>query len=100
MAHGGKREGAGKKKGSKASHTLQAQELKKKLIESFGAEADEIYKALITKAKTGDIPAIKEVLDRVWGKAPQQIDTPDIKDALAIIFDNEFARTPKEDSKK
>lgn len=32
MAHGGKREGSGKKKGSKASHTLEAQEAKKVFI--------------------------------------------------------------------
>lgn len=98
MSAGGKREGAGKPKGYKAPHTLKAQELKKKLIESFGAEADAIYKALIDKAKAGDISAIKEVLDRVWGKSPQQIDTPDIKDALKVIFDNAFASPSKKDS--
>ena len=100
--HGGKRDGAGKKKGYQAPHTLKAQELKKKLIESFGEEAEEVYTALIKKAKAGDIPAIRELLDRVWGKSPQQIDTPDIKDALKVIFDNAFANEtpspPEKDS--
>ncbi len=90
--HGGKRKGAGKPKGAKASHTLEAQELKKRLIERFQGDADDIYKALIDKAKTGDIQAIKELLDRVWGKSPQQIDTPDIKEAIEIIFDEAFKK--------
>lgn len=97
---GGKREGAGKKKGTLASHTLKAQELKKRLIEVFHNDADEIYSALIKKAKTGDIPAIKELLDRVWGKSLQQIDTPDIKDALKIIFDGSFTPKTKGNSKE
>ncbi len=97
---GGKREGAGKPKGSKASHTLRAQELKKRLIERFHIESDSIYSALIDKAKAGDIPAIRELLDRVWGKSPQSIETPDIKEALKIIFDDSFTQTTKENSPK
>jgi len=93
MEHGGKRKGAGKPRGHKALHTLKAQELKKKLIELFHDDAEDVYQALIKKAKTGDIQAIRELLDRVWGKAPQQIDTPDLHKALRIIFDDSF--TPK-----
>lgn len=100
MGSGGKRKGAGKPKGYKAPHTLETQELKKKLIELFGKDAEKVYKALITKAKTGDIQAIRELLDRVWGKSPQQIDTPDIENALRIIFDNEFARKTERGNKE
>ncbi len=82
----------GRKVGSKAAHTLEAQELKKRLIKCFKKDADKIYGALIEKAKTGDVQAIKELLDRVWGKAPQQIDTPGIEEALKIIFDDSFKK--------
>ena len=36
----------------------------------------DIAKALITKAKSGDVPAIKEFFDRLLGKAPQTISLP------------------------
>lgn len=72
MARGGKREGAGRKKGSIASHTLRAQVARQGLIEMYLAEREEVDGALITKAKTGDVPAIRELYDRVHGKAPQE----------------------------
>ncbi len=71
---GGKREGAGRKKGSKASHTLQAAIAKQQLIEKYIENAKPINQALVDKALTGDIQAIKEIHDRVWGKAPQSVD--------------------------
>lgn len=71
MGRGGKRLGAGKPKGSKASHTLEAQAAKLQLIEAYKANATEINDALVKKAKTGDIMAIKELHDRVFGRAFQ-----------------------------
>lgn len=71
---GGKREGAGKPKGYKAPHTLEAQEMKKALILKYHEHAEEVNSALIAKAIEGDIPAIKELHDRVWGKAPQALE--------------------------
>lgn len=73
MAHGGKRPGAGKKKGSKASHTLEAEAVKQLYVEKAKQYAEPIATALIEKAITGDIGAIKEFNDRAFGKAPQSI---------------------------
>jgi hypothetical protein len=47
MPHGGKRTGAGREKGGVASHTLQAQELRKRLIEA----AKENWEAIIFTTK-------------------------------------------------
>ena len=55
------------------SHTLKAQEEKKLMIERFREDAQEVYDALFKKAKTGDVPAIKEIFDRVWGKSTQPL---------------------------
>lgn len=89
MSRGGARPGAGKPKGSKAAHTLEAQELKKALIKSYAENAKEINAALMNKAKSGDIPAIKEVLDRCFGKAPQAL-TGEDGGTLKIMFDTVF----------
>lgn len=71
MANGGARPGAGRKV---ANHTLEAAVLRQKLIEAYSLRAPEINKALIDKAITGDVPAIKELHDRVHGKAMQAIE--------------------------
>jgi len=65
MARGGKREGAGRKK---AKHTIQAEAFKAFLIAEVIKEKAPIVEALIAKAKTGDVPALKEVFERVLGK--------------------------------
>lgn len=69
MAQGGARVGAGKPKGYKAPHTLEASIQRQKLIEMYSQNAEEIHAALIKKAKEGDMVAIKEVLDRAHGKS-------------------------------
>lgn len=66
--NGGKRPGAGRPKGSKASHTIQAEALKKYLIEQAIAAKAEVIAALIREAKRGDVRAIKELLDRILGR--------------------------------
>jgi hypothetical protein len=65
MAKGGKRPGAGRKK---ASHTIQAEAFKAFLIAEVIKEKQPIVAALIAKAKSGDVPALKEVFERVLGK--------------------------------
>jgi hypothetical protein len=65
MARGGKREGAGRKK---AQHTIQAEAFKAFLIAEVIKEKQPIVEALIAKAKSGDVPALKEVFERVLGK--------------------------------
>lgn len=65
MARGGKREGAGRKK---AKHTIQAEAFKAFLIAEVVKDKKPIVEALIAKAKSGDVPALKEVFERVLGK--------------------------------
>lgn len=77
MTHGGARKGAGKPKGKLASHTLEAQELKKSLIKAYAENATEINGVLIQKCLSGDMSAIKELLDRALGKSSQSIVTED-----------------------
>lgn len=72
--HGGARKGAGKKPGQVGNHTLQAQETKALLIQMFQERAQPIFDKLLEKAEDGDIQAIKEIMDRVYGKAPQSMD--------------------------
>ena len=70
---GGQKTG-GKKKGYKAPHTLSAQEARKRLIERYLEEQEQIDGALLDKAKEGDVPAIKELYNRVYGQAMQAIE--------------------------
>ena len=77
---GGARKGAGNPKGSKAKHTLEAQEVRQYLIRKVLSEAKgkkekiKIIDKLIELAERGNMTAIKEVLDRVLGKESQPID--------------------------
>lgn len=48
-----------------------AQNLIAELQDAEGAKLRRVVKALIAKAEEGDVPAIKEILDRVDGKVPQ-----------------------------
>lgn len=56
-----------------------------------GTVEDDVMLALITKARTGDVPAIKEILDTMYGKITDkvQIDVhqldADIERELALI---------------
>lgn len=74
--YGGKRIGAGRKKGSKATHTLEAEKAKEELIREYIKNIKPINEALIEKAKAGDIQAIKELHDRVYGRPNQSISGP------------------------
>ena len=71
--NGGARPGAGRKKGQKAAHTLDAAKGKELLIKMYLEKIKPINEALIKKAEEGDIQAIKELHDRVYGRSPQPI---------------------------
>ena len=64
----------GRPKGSKAKHTLEAEAGKMALIKAYMENIVPINQALINKALTGDVSAIKELHDRVHGKALQAIE--------------------------
>lgn len=74
--YGGARPGAGRPKGAVAKSTLQALEAKNKMVELYHAASEAITLKLIEKALLGDMLAIKELHDRVFGKAfqPGEVD--------------------------
>lgn len=61
--------------GNKSHTNEKAKALKKALFDAI-TEADikKIGKKLISKAKAGDIHATKELFDRIWGRALQEVD--------------------------
>lgn len=64
----------GKKGGRpKAAHTILAEKAKQELIQAYMAHIKPINAALVKKATEGDIQAIKELHDRVYGRAAQPI---------------------------
>jgi hypothetical protein len=70
MANGGKRPGAGRKK---AGHTIQAEAYRAYLVSEVMKNAKPIVAALIDKAKTGDVQAIKELHERAMGKVKDEM---------------------------
>lgn len=58
------------------SHTNEtARALKKAFLEAITEkDVKAICKALAKKAKKGDTPAAKELFDRLWGRAKQEVD--------------------------
>ena len=65
---------AGKPKGVKHMTTILSEALTKVAEGSGDSEDITIVKALIKKAKAGDVTAIREIWDRMEGKAQQFID--------------------------
>ena len=67
---------------------LEATKLREALIRQAEERADELAKVLMDKAITGDIPAIKEMIDRGIGKAvqPVNLDTPPGLDSIVLNF--------------
>lgn len=89
MARGGKRPGAGRPKDSKEKQTLIKEQALLRLREIVLNEIDPVTNALVKKAKKGDVPAIKELFDRAFGKVPQAITDVDGK-SLILAFDTAF----------
>ena len=96
----------GRPRGSKARHTLQAEAIRAYLIEEVIKQKVGITKALIKKAKSGDITAIKEVYDRVLGKPKEQVELPNevhyikTEKLIAFIENSESGTSEKRDGKK
>lgn len=63
----------GRPKGSKAAHTIQTEAAKAQLIQTYLDNIKPINEALVNKAKQGDIQAIRELHERVYGKVTQII---------------------------
>jgi hypothetical protein len=77
----------GNQEAKKANHKkprIITQKLIARLNDAEGVALDRLIAALIAKAQEGDVPAIKEVFDRVDGKVAQAIiggdeEDPEIK---------------------
>ena len=62
-------------KGNLGNTNEPAKKLKQALIDAISEkDIEDIAKKLVTKAKTGDIPAIKELFDRLWGRSSQSVE--------------------------
>lgn len=67
----------GNQEAKKADHKkprIITQKLIARLQASEGAAMDRLIGALIAKAQEGDVPAIREVMDRVEGKVAQTVE--------------------------
>jgi len=78
---GGYRENAGRKKGFAAKN---AEEARRILSEMTIKEIGPIGQALIEKAKRGEVPAIRELFDRAFGKSPQN-QKIDLNEEISIV---------------
>lgn len=81
MARGGKRPGAGRKKGvasilAEKTHAYAAEQLEK--------YKKPIIAALVKKAKKGDVFAVRELWDRAHGRPQQYIDHTSDGDKLPV----------------
>lgn len=85
FTNGGKRPGAGRKV---ASHTIEASVAKQRMIERISARTDELVDKLFDKAleEKGDTMAIKELLDRGYGKPQQSVDMSNKDGSLKTII--------------
>lgn len=65
--------GPGRKKGSKDTRTLEVEALRNMYVDLAKRKGLPVAEALLKKAVKGDVQAIKEFNDRVFGRAPQQV---------------------------
>lgn len=88
---GGKRQGAGRKQGFAAK---SAEEARRVFAERVAEEIGPICDVLLRRARMGDIRAIRELLDRAWGRPSQavQIETTQLPTPLLqnLNFDKSF----------
>lgn len=66
----------GNQEAKKANHKkprIITQKLIARLQDAGGAQLDRLLNALLKRGEEGDVPAIKEIMDRVEGKVPQAV---------------------------
>ena len=64
----------GRPKGSKASHTLDAERAKEYIVKRVTAELEPIITKQIEQAKIGDGIARRDLLDRAYGKPKETVE--------------------------
>lgn len=72
--NGGARPGAGRPKGSVNEETKIRMAVQKEFVHLAKNRAKKIIDKLIERAEEGDVKAMKEFFDRLWGRAPLFID--------------------------
>lgn len=80
--HGGFRQGSGRKKGFAAK---SAEEGRRMFAERVAQELGPIMDILFSKAKEGDMRAIRELLDRAWGRPQLSVDLTSLGDKLSAL---------------
>lgn len=75
----------GKPKGARHMSTLLEEAIRKVAEDTGTSEDQAIVRALIEKAKAGDIRAITEVWDRLEGKPKQQTDITSGGDKIVFV---------------
>jgi len=88
----------GNKNGARKSRILN-DTLKRRLMQDDGEEANKVIMALLTKAKEGDVPAIREVLDRAEGKVKSETDITSSDGSLTNNLKVEFVDVQSKVSK-
>lgn len=73
MNLGGKRPGAGRKKGFKFKRTMQLDEARQYIIDRVTSELRPILDKAIEQAKQGDTSARKELMDRAFGRPTESV---------------------------
>ncbi len=74
----------GRPVGAKANHTIEAETSRALLVRMFEERRTPIFNALLEKAELGDLGAVKELHDRVWGRAAQSLEVTG-KDGSSLI---------------
>lgn len=84
---------------------IRSKKLKEAYIEAVTKEdIEHIVKALIIKARNGDVQAAKEVFDRLWGRAKQELDiehsvSEETATILGLIDGSSKGKLPSEGEK-
>lgn len=79
---GGKREGSGRKKGLA---TIEREKVKDYIAQRIADSAEPLVDVLLEKGLKGDVPAIKELFDRGFGKASQAVDVTSKGEQMGVI---------------
>ena len=93
----------GNKCGTGNPHLKKVRQLRSALLKAVtGKDLREIIKALVEKAKAGDVLAAREIFDRALGKSKQSIDIDQAGGGMgfAVYMGSEIVKPPSEEGEK
>jgi len=85
MANGGKRPGAGRKKGYKSPGTLERLKGIAYIQKRVEEELEPIITKAIEQAKAGDVASRKDLMDRAYGKPKETVELTGVKRLLVDL---------------